>query len=118
VHLACEEYLMVVSNSATSFCKRITASLKKQGRFKMSTIEQIEQLVHVAEQLGYRIRYDYFGGTGGGVCEFSGGKWLFLDLALNSAEQLEQLQGALANEPLLGTVDIAEEVKQNVRRAA
>ena len=35
----------------------------------MSTIEQIDQLVEIAQQLGYRVRYDYFGGTGGGVCE-------------------------------------------------
>lgn len=46
----------------------------------MSTIEQIEQWVHAAEQLGYRIRYDYFGGTGGGlstcknIIEAHGGK--------------------------------------------
>ncbi len=84
----------------------------------MSTIEQIDQLVHVAEQLGYRIRYDYFGGTGGGVCEFSGTKWLFLDLALTSVDQLEQLQTALADEPLLETANCADEVIQGVRRAA
>ncbi len=84
----------------------------------MSTIEQLDQLVYVAEQLGYRIRYDYFGGTGGGVCEFSGTKWIFMDLALTSVEQLEQLRIALAHEPLLETVDVADGVKQSVRRAA
>jgi len=84
----------------------------------MSTIEQIDRLVQVAEQLGYRIRYDYFGGTGGGMCEFSGNKWLFLDLALTSGEQLEQLQQALANEPLLSTVDLPSEIQESVRRAA
>lgn len=80
----------------------------------MSTIEQIDQLVEVAQQLGYRVRYDYFGGTGGGVCEFSGNKWLFLDLALTSAEQLEQLLSALANEPLLSTVQIDDRMKQEL----
>ena len=48
---------------------------------EMSTIEQIEQLVEIAQQIGYRIRYDYFGGTGGGVCEFSGNNgcsWIWL----------------------------------------
>ena len=54
----------------------------------------------------------------GGICEFSGTKWLFLDLALSSAEQLEQLQGTLANEPLLDTVDAPKELKDSVRRAA
>jgi len=80
----------------------------------MSTIEQIDQLVEVAQQLGYRVRYDYFGGTGGGVCEFSGNKWLFLDLALTSAEQLEQLLSSLANEPLLSTVQIDDRMKQEL----
>ena len=84
----------------------------------MSTIQQFDQLVDIAERLGYRIRYDYFGGTGGGVCEFSGNKWLFLDLALSSAEQLEQLQETLANEPLLATIDVAEELKLNLAKRA
>lgn len=80
----------------------------------MSTIEQIEQLTDIAQQLGYRIRYDYFGGTGGGVCEFSGNKWLFMDLALTSAEQLDQLQSALANEPLLATVSLNDQIKREL----
>lgn len=84
----------------------------------MSTIQQFDHLVEIAEQLGYRIRYDYFGGTGGGVCEFSGNKWLFLDLALTSAEQLELLQKTLANEPLLATINIAEEIKQDLSNRA
>ena len=84
----------------------------------MSTVEQIDQLVDIAEQLGYRVRYDYFGGTGGGVCEFSGNKWLFLDLALTSVEQLDQLQTALANEPLLSTVKANDHVKETKRRVA
>lgn len=84
----------------------------------MSTIQQIDQLVEIAQQLGYRIRYDYFGGTGGGVCEFSGNKWLFLDLALTSAEQLEHLQNTLANEPLLTTINITDEVKQDLSKRA
>lgn len=70
----------------------------------MSTIERIDQLIEIAQQLGYRIRHDYFGGTGGGKCEFGGQKWLFMDLALTTVEQLEQLQEALADEPLLQTV--------------
>lgn len=81
---------------------------------QMSTIEQVDQLVEIAQQLGYRVRYDYFGGTGGGVCEFSGNKWLFLDLALTSGEQLEQLLSALANEPLLSTVTINEDIQQEL----
>ncbi|MDG1874646.1 MAG: hypothetical protein P8J27_12095 [Mariniblastus sp.] len=71
----------------------------------MSTIEQIDQLVCLAEKLGYQVRYDYFGGTGGGVCEFSSKKFLFMDLALTSAEQLDRLQKAFAEEPMLSSVN-------------
>ena len=71
----------------------------------MSTIERMEQLIEIAQQLGFRIRHDYFGGTGGGKCEFAGQKWIFIDLALTSVEQLDQLQRALANEPLFPTLD-------------
>ena len=86
----------------------------------MSTIDQLDQLITIAQQLGYRTRYDYFGGTGGGVCEFSGSKWLFIDLALTSAEQLEQLRTALADEPLLSTIAPQEmaEAMRGSRRAA
>lgn len=65
----------------------------------MTTIEELEQLIAAAERAGYRTRYDYFGGTGGGICEFGGTKWLFLDLALNSMEQLEQVRAELAKDP-------------------
>lgn len=65
----------------------------------MSTIEQVDRLIEIAEQLGYRIRYEYFGGTGGGVCEYSNHKWIFLDLGLTSIEQLELLEKTLNQDP-------------------
>lgn len=63
-----------------------------------STIEQIDQLTKIAEATGYQVRHEYFGGTGGGVCEFGGKKFLFLDLALSSIEQLERLRRVLVDE--------------------
>jgi hypothetical protein len=66
----------------------------------MNTIHELEQLIHTAEQSGYRIRYDYFGGTGGGSCTVGNQKWIFIDLALTSAEQLTQLKQTLASDPL------------------
>ena len=61
----------------------------------MNTVEQFDELITRASDAGYRIRYDYFGGTGGGVCQFGGARWLFVDLALSVTERLEQLQAAL-----------------------
>lgn len=62
----------------------------------MSVVEQMEKLIALAQQLGYQVRYDYFGGTGGGFCQVNGKKWLFIDLALNGVEQLEHLEKSLS----------------------
>ena len=85
----------------------------------MSTIQQLDQLVDIAQQLGFRVRYDYFGGTGGGICQFAGQKWIFIDLALTSVEQLVQLQQALNDDPFwsaLGPQNVLSD--QPVGRAA
>jgi hypothetical protein len=84
----------------------------------MSTVEQIDQLLDVAKELGYQIRYDYFGGTGGGVCEFSGKRVLFMDLALTSVEQLELLESLIAQEPLLSTVSVSDDLKRSIMKRA
>lgn len=67
----------------------------------MHTIELFEMAVHVAELAGYTVRHEYLGGQGGGVCEFGGRRWVFVDLALNTVEQLEQLCAALIEMPEL-----------------
>lgn len=61
----------------------------------MHTVERFEKAVRLAKQLGYVVRHEYLGGSGGGICEFAGQKWIFIDLALTSAEQLDQLLNAL-----------------------
>ncbi len=65
----------------------------------MHTVELLEQSLELAEQLGYKIRQEWLGGTGGGACEFSGQKWIFVDLALNTVEQLDQVSSALRDDP-------------------
>jgi hypothetical protein len=69
----------------------------------VKTIEQMERLTGLAEKLGYEIRFENLGGVGGGRCEFGNRRCLFIDLSLNSVEQLEQLRSALANDPALPT---------------
>lgn len=69
----------------------------------MNAVEQLDELIELAQGYGYRVRYEYFGGTGGGFCQFNGAKWLFIDLALSPHEQLESLQQELANHPALQT---------------
>ena len=61
----------------------------------MSLITQLEQSIESARQQGYDIRFDWFGGTGGGICQVNGKKVLFIDLALSPVEQLERIRVAL-----------------------
>ncbi|MFP6576823.1 MAG: hypothetical protein VB862_00745 [Pirellulaceae bacterium] len=67
----------------------------------MHTVDLLALAVQVAKQAGYQIRQDWFGGSGGGGCEFGGQKWIFLDLALNPRERLDQIQGVLGTDPSL-----------------
>lgn len=69
----------------------------------MHVIEQLERLTALAEKMGYEIRYENLGGVGGGLCEFSGRRCLFIDLSLNALEQLEQLRESLVRDPSLPT---------------
>ena len=65
----------------------------------MNAVEEFERLINIAQESGYRVRYDYFGGTGGGICRFGGTQWLFVDLALSVTERLENLKSQLLADP-------------------
>jgi hypothetical protein len=88
---------------AFSFRPKIAMNIQDQPR-KLSTLEQVESWLEIASQLGYRVRYDQFGGTGGGVCEFGGQKWIFMDVSLSAFEHLAQLEEAIPQDPLYGTL--------------
>ncbi len=66
----------------------------------MHTIELLESALDLAKRLGYKIRQEWLGGTGGGGCELNGQKVFFLDLALMPEEQLDQLLETIHREPL------------------
>lgn len=74
----------------------------------MSVVTQIDQWLETARKLNFKIRYDYFGGTGNSVCEFGGNKWLFVDLALSTLDQLEQIQQAVKSDPLFAMLKANE----------
>jgi hypothetical protein len=67
----------------------------------MNAVEEFDRLINIAQESGYRVRYDYFGGTGGGVCRFGGTQWLFVDLALSVNERLDNLKSQLSADPLM-----------------
>ena len=66
---------------------------------RMQTFTLLKEAIVLAESLGYSIRHEWLGGAGGGSCEIAGRKWLFVDLALNPLEQLDQLLEALRADP-------------------
>lgn len=61
----------------------------------MQTVDFFERAVALAEKFGYRVRWESLMGTPGGACEFAGQRWIFLDLTLDTDEQLEQLFATL-----------------------
>jgi hypothetical protein len=72
----------------------------------MHTVDLREQALALAKRLGYRIREEWLGGNGGGQCEFAGSRWIFVDLALNAAEQLEQVAEALRSDPAIQSMPL------------
>jgi hypothetical protein len=86
----------------------------------MHTVEMRERMIRVAEELGYSVRQEWLGGTGGGLCEFGGRRHIFLDLALSAVEQLDQLAGALADDPGIHSLKLPAAMQPLVmhRRAA
>jgi len=80
----------------------------------MRTVELLEQLFVIADQLGYGIRHEWLGGTGGGACEFAGRKWIFVDLALNADEQLDQVAAALQADPAIHLVELSPAIKRRL----
>ena len=61
----------------------------------MHTVELLDCALSVAEALGYGIRHEWLGGATGGVCHIAGQRWLFVDLARNPIEQLDQVVSAV-----------------------
>jgi hypothetical protein len=86
----------------------------------MHTVELLEQALAAAVALGYQIRHEWLDGAKGGACRIGGQKLIFLDLAHDCAEQLDQVIEALREEPQLATVTVPGELQRllGVRRAA
>lgn len=86
----------------------------------MHTVDLLEQALITAERLGYELRHEWLGGSGGGCCQYNGRKWLFVDLALSPAEQLTQVLEGLRVDPQLGRCELSHELARalNLRKAA
>jgi len=77
----------------------------------MHTVERLEESLAIAEQLGYAIRQEWLGGSGGGACQFGGQKWIFVDLALSLEEQLGQVVEALQADPAIYQLELSHSMR-------
>ena len=64
----------------------------------MHTVELLEEALTVAEQLGFAIRHEWMGGSGG-ACEIAGKPWLFVDLSLTTDERFDQVIESIKSHP-------------------
>lgn len=78
----------------------------------MHAVELLEQAERVAQQVGYRLRHEWLDGNGGGACVFGGQKWIFIDLALNSSDQLNVVIEAIQGDPAAESAAAAGELRQ------
>ncbi len=86
----------------------------------MHTVELMERAICVAREMGYGVRQEWMGGCGGGACEVGGRKWIFLDVALTTTEQLDQLTSALQSDPAIYHVPLPRELAEfmSIRKSA
>jgi len=77
----------------------------------MHTVELLEEATALAGQLGYRLRQEWLGGSGGGGCEIKGCRWIFLDLALDPIDQLDELLDTLRREVNTDSLPISAELR-------
>ena len=86
----------------------------------MHTVELLQHGLNLAARLGYQIRQEFLGGNGGGGCVLRGKKIFFLDLALDPAEQLDQIIETLRNEPEALQLSMPQQLREllAVRKSA
>ena len=80
----------------------------------MHTVELLQEAMEAARRLGYEVRQDWLGGDGGGHCIVRGRKWLLLDVAQTTEEQLTVVTDALRGESGVARVVKSRELAQRL----
>ncbi|MCC9604835.1 hypothetical protein LOC68_26010 [Blastopirellula sp. JC732] len=94
-----------------------TDSPISQWILRMHTLDLLEQAITTAEKLGYRVRREWLGGDASGGCEIAGQKWIFVDLSLDSHEQLMQVLDAVASDEALATIPLPKSLETLTNRS-
>ena len=86
----------------------------------MHKAQLLQEAVRLAGRLGYEIRQDWLGGGSGGACEIRGRKLMFIDLAVDIEEQLEQVVDGLRHDARIYAVPLSSAMQEllGVRKAA
>ncbi len=82
----------------------------------MHTVELLDQALAAARKLGIRIRQEWLT-TPGGLCEFNGKRWLFIDQGAPPAEQLGVVLDALRAIPDLERIKLSHDLQQRLQLA-
>jgi hypothetical protein len=81
----------------------------------MDSVELLEEALNAARAIGFEIREEWFGGSGGGACVVRGQKILFLDLNLGPRQRLEQALAALRSDPQTAEIVMTETLRRVVQ---
>jgi hypothetical protein len=81
----------------------------------MHTVELLQEALRSAQRLGYQVRHEWLGGSGGGACEIQGRKWLFVDLAMGPADQLAQVLDTLRREAVPASLPLPDPLDRTLR---
>ncbi len=80
----------------------------------MHTLELLEEALAVASRLGIKVRHDWLGERGGGVCELRGQKWIFLDTAQSPLEHFALVTGCLRAELAVARMEMSTELRRHL----
>ncbi|GIW90084.1 MAG: hypothetical protein KatS3mg109_0516 [Pirellulaceae bacterium] len=85
----------------------------------MNSLTLLEETFRIARRLGYGIRQEWIG-SGGGLCEVRGRRWIFVDLSQSVSEQLAMMAQILGRDPRIDQVTMSEALRSYLhsRRAA
>lgn len=80
----------------------------------MRTVELLDQAFLAIKRLGYQIREECVGGSGGGICVVHGQKWFFLDPSLDVNDQFELVCDALRSDPAVYQLALPAQLSERI----
>ncbi len=71
----------------------------------------IDEAIAVVEAQGFDVRYEHLGGSGSGHCQLGERRWMVIDVAQPTDEQLDQLAVAIASWPIPAATALSDELR-------